>query len=98
MPNPYNRIIKTPAEQRAEQARKNKESEFAQTIDPAPPSYFRDSYFPDKETASFNQQFPVQHADEGGDWLTDYTTIAPPPPIDYSQEGGDFLTDSLLQT
>ena len=33
MPNPYNRVVKTPAEKRAEQLRKRQESEFAQVID-----------------------------------------------------------------
>ena len=96
MPNPYNRIIKTPAEQRAEQARKKQESDFASSIDQPPPSYFR-SGFTDMESYESMQASPISHDDEGGDWLTDYTTIAPPPPIDYSQEGGDFLTDARAE-
>ena len=33
MPNPYNRVVKTPAEKRADQARKNQEAEFAQSME-----------------------------------------------------------------
>ena len=33
MTNPYNRVVKTPAEKRADQARKNQESAFAQALD-----------------------------------------------------------------
>ncbi len=33
MTNPYNRVVKTPAEKRADQARKNQEAEFAQAME-----------------------------------------------------------------
>ena len=95
MPNPYNRVVQTPAEKRAEQVRKQQEADFARSLHPKaepPESYYRGG-FSSKENYLMNQEFPISHDDEGGDWLTDYTTIAPPPPIDYSQEGGDFLTD-----
>ena len=95
MPNPYDRIVHTPAEKRAEEVRKKRERDFAASMEPIsepPESYYRGG-FSSKENYLMNQQFPISHDDEGGEWLTDYTTIAPPPPIDYSQEGGDFLTD-----
>jgi hypothetical protein len=82
MPNPYNRVVKTPAENRAEQVRKNKEAEFNQAVNPPQVSYFRDAAFKDKESYLVNRDLPGEHSEEGGDWLTDYTTIAPPPPID----------------